>query len=254
MTVITQYEPPIARIQLKAPNTLNALNLSMGKIIQAALLDIEANSAIKVVILESVVEKAFSVGIDLKEFYTQNTPEYRAEFLETWSSIAKFPKPIVVSLHGYVFGGGLEIALIGDVLIAADNTIFSQPELSVGTIPGLGATQRLSSRIGMLRANDMIFTARRIDAQTALNWGLVSQVVPMDQLNQVTTDTANIIAAKSLPTLIKAKMALRKSEECILAEGLKDERRLFLSTFDLVDQKEGFQAFLQKRPPLFKDK
>lgn len=253
MTVIAQLDPPLARIQLNAPHTLNALNLSMGKIIQSALLDIEANPAIKVVILESIVEKAFSVGIDLKEFYMQNTPQYREEFLETWSSITAFSKPIVVSLHGYVFGGGLELALMGDVLITADSTIFGQPELSVGTIPGLGATQRLSNRIGIFRANDMVFTGRRIDAQTALNWGLVSQLVPRDQLNQVTLDTANIIAAKSLPVLIKAKMALRKSEECTLSEGLKNERALFLSTFELFDQQEGFQAFLQKRPPFFKN-
>lgn len=254
MTVITQFEPPIARIQLNAPNTLNALSLSMGKIIQGTLSDIERNPEIKVVILESMVDKAFSVGIDLKEFYTCNTPEYREEFLEIWSGIANFSKPIVVSLHGYVFGGGLELALMGDILIASDTAIFAQPELSVGTIPGLGATQRLPNRIGISRTKDMIFTGRRIDAQTALEWGLVSQVVPMNHLIQATLDTANVIAAKSLPVLIKTKMALRKSEECTLMSGLKNERELFLSTFDLTDQQEGFQAFLQKRPPLFNDR
>jgi enoyl-CoA hydratase len=254
MTVIVQIDPPIARIQLNAPNTLNALNLAMGKIIQTALSDIATNHKIKVVIFESLVEKAFSAGIDLKEFSTHNTPQYRQKFLDVWNSVATFSKPILVSLHGYAFGGGLELALMGDILIAADNTVLSQPELNVGTIPGIGATQRLTRRIGMYRSNDMILTGRKIDAVTALNWGLVSQVVPLNHLSQTVLDTANIIAAKSLPVLIKAKAAIRQSEEYPLSQGLQYERNLFLSTFDLLDQQEGFQAFLQKRPPTFKDR
>lgn len=143
---------------------------------------------------------------------------------------------------------------MGDILIAADSAVFAQPELSVGTIPGLGATQRLPRRIGLHRANDMVLTGRRIDAATALNWGLVSQVVPLDRLHQTVNDTANLIAAKSLPTLIKAKTALRLADEQPLTQGLIQEQKLFLSTFDLADQQEGFQAFLQKRPPVFKDR
>ncbi len=253
MTVQILLTAPIARIQLNATTTLNALNLTMGKAIQPALVEIESNPHIKVVVIESLIEKAFSVGIDLKEFTTNNTPEYRREFLDAWNSIAAFSKPIIMSIQGYAFGGGLEFALMGDILIAADSAVFAQPELSVGTIPGIGATQRLPRRIGMYRANDMILTGRRIDAHTALNWGLVSQVVPLNRLHQTVTDTANLIAAKSLPTLIKAKAALRLADEQPLTQGLIQEQDLFLSTFNLEDQQEGFQAFLQKRPPVFKD-
>jgi enoyl-CoA hydratase len=253
MFIITYIQDFIAHIQLNSPTSLNALTLEMGKDIASTLQTWESNPRIKVVIIESLVEKAFSVGIDLKEFTTNNTPEYRRNFLDLWNSIATFSKPIIMSIHGYALGGGLEFALMGDILIAADSAMFAQPELSVGTIPGIGATQRLPRRIGMYRANDMILTGRRIDAETALNWGLVSQVVPLDRLHQTVTDTANIIAAKSLPILIKAKAALRLAEEHPLNKGVIYERDLFLSTFDLDDQQEGFQAFLQKRPPVFKD-
>lgn len=253
MTVTVQKEPPILRIQLNLPSTLNALTLNTGRMIGNILKEAENNPQIKIIILESLIEKAFSVGIDLNEFYTNDTLEYRHEFLNVWNNVADFPKPIIVSVHGYVFGGGLELALMGDILIAADNTIFSQPELSLGTIPGTGATQRLPRRIGVSRATELILTGRRIDAYTALNWGLVSQVVSSSNLCQVVMDTAHLIAAKPLSALIKAKSALRTAEELPLSSGLSQERSLFLSTFMSEDQKEGFQAFLQKRPPIFRN-
>jgi len=254
MTVVTEITAPIARIQLNSPNTLNALNLAMGKSIQTTLASIEDNPEIKVVIIESLVEKAFATGIDLKEFHQNNTPKHRKEFLDTWASISRFSKPLIMSLHGYVFGGGLELALMGDILVGADNTLFSQPELSVGTIPGMGATQRLPRRIGISRATDMVLTCRRIDALTAFHWGLISQIVPLDKLNQTITAIALKIAEKSLPMLRSAKVALRKSEEEGLTVGLHHERHLFLDTFRLADQSEGFQAFLEKRLPSFKDR
>lgn len=252
--MITHIEPPIARIQLNSPHTLNALTLEMGVLLKNALENIAANADIKVVILESLVEKAFSSGIDLEEFYTNDTTEYREEFLSMWNSVYQFSKPIIVSLHGYTFGGGLELALMGDILIAADNTIFSQPELNVGTIPGLGATQRLPRQIGQYKANLMVLTGCKIDAKTACEWGLVSQVVPLNALSSTAIETAQLIATKSLPTLISAKAALRKAAELPLSQGLAYENQLFLDTFLLNDQKEGFQAFLQKRPPNFKGK
>ena len=253
MPLVTIIEQPIARLQLNAPHTLNALNLDIGKSLSAALNECEHNPAIKGVIVESLVKKAFSVGIDLKEFSTYNTPDYRQEFLETWKSFQSFTKPIIIAVHGYTFGGGLELALMGDILIASDTAVFAQPELSVGTIPGMGATQRLPRIIGHLRANDFILTGKKINAETALNWGLVSTVVPEKQLQKTIMDTANLIATKSLPMLIKAEAALRIAEELPLSQGLNHEQALFLSTFGLPDQQEGFQAFLQKRPPMFKD-
>lgn len=196
MIIITHVQDAIGRIQLNSPTTLNALNLEMGKQISTILHTWESNPHIKVVIIESLVEKAFSVGIDIKEFATNNTTHYRRNFLDIWTSITTFSKPIIMSINGYAFGGGLELALMGDILIASDSAVFAQPELSVGTIPGMGATQRLPRRIGRYRANDMILTGRRIDAHTACSWGLVSQVVPQDRLHQTVTDTANRIAAK----------------------------------------------------------
>lgn len=252
MIIITRIEPPIARIQLNSPHKLNALNLEMGILIKNTLENIETNTDIKVVILESLVEKAFSSGIDLKEFYANDTIEYREEFLSTWNSVYQFSKPIIVSLHGYTFGGGLELALMGDILIAANNTVFSQPELKVGTIPGLGATQRLPRQIGQYKANLMVLTGCKIDAETAFNWGLVSEVVPFKTLYSSATETAQLIATKSLPMLVSAKAALRQADKLPLEQGLLYEKQLFLDTFSLRDQKEGFQAFLQKRPTIFK--
>lgn len=254
MTLITFIEAPIARLQLNAPQTLNALNLGIAKSLSQALDECEKNPKIKVVIIESLVEKAFSVGIDLKEFSTHNTLEYRQEFLTYMNRLFSFTKPVIAALNGYVFGGGLELALMADILISADSAVFAQPELSVGTIPGMGATQRLPRRIGMANAANMVFSSVKIDATCALRWGLVSNVVPADQLQKTVTGTANLIASKSLPMLIKAKAALRMAEELPLNQGLNYEQNLFLSTFDLADQQEGFQAFLQKRPPIFKDR
>ena len=253
MIIITHVQDTIGYIQLNSPSTLNALNLEMGEQISTTLQTWDLDPTVKVVVIKSLVEKSFSVGIDLKEFASNNTPEYRQKFLTTWKSIAAFSKPIIMSINGYAFGGGLELALMGDIRISSETAVFSQPELSVGTIPGMGATQRLPRHIGMVKAADMILTGRRIDAHTALNWGIVSQVVPQAHLHQVVVDTANLIATQSLPTLIKAKAALQLADEQPLTQGLAHEQDLFLSTFELEDQQEGFQAFLQKRPPIFKD-
>lgn len=251
MIVTTRIQDSIGRIQLNSPTSLNALTLEMGEQISTTLQKWDLDSVIKVVIIESSVEKAFSVGIDLKEFTINNTQLYRETFLRTWNSIATFLKPVLISINGYAFGGGLELSLLGDIRIASESAVFSQPELGVGTIPGIGATQRLPRLIVIARATDMILSGRRIDAQTALSWGLVSQVVPHNHLTQSVNDMAQLITAKSLPLLIKAKSALRSAAELSLIQGILHEQSLFLSTFELHDQQEGFQAFLQKCPPVF---
>jgi enoyl-CoA hydratase/carnithine racemase len=253
MIIKNHIQNSIGRIQLNSATSLNALTLEMGEQISTTLQTWDANANLKVVIIESHVQKAFSVGIDLKEFTVNNSPEYRESFLKTWNNIATFSKPIIASINGYAFGGGLELALMADIRIASETAVFSQPELSVGTIPGIGATQRLPRIIGTSKATDMILTGRRIDAHTALQWGLVSDVVPHDHIAQATNDMAKLIAAKSLPLLIHAKSALRLAAELPLTQGITHEQNLFLSTFELWDQQEGFHAFLQKRPPVFKD-
>lgn len=253
MILQTYVQDFVACIRLNSPTTLNALTLEMGEHISVLLQQWDSNAAVKVVVFESLVEKAFSVGIDLKEFTTQNLPEYREKFLKTWNSIAAFSKPIIASINGYAFGGGFELALMADIRIASKTAVFSQPELSVGTIPGIGASQRLPRIIGTSKATDMILTGRRIDAHTALLWGLVSNVVPHDHLSKATAEVAQLITSKSLPVLIHAKSALRSAAELPLSQGITHEQNLFLSTFELHDQQEGFHAFLEKRPPVFKD-
>lgn len=253
MVIQTYVQDCVARIRLNSPKTLNALTLEMGEHISTTLHQWNSTPDVKVVIFESLVEKAFSVGIDLKEFTTQNSPEYREKFLKTWNSIATFAKPIIVSINGYVFGGGFELALMADIRIASETAVFSQPELGIGTIPGIGASQRLPRIIGTSKATDMILTGRRVDATTALSWGLVSNVVPHNHLSKATAEVAQLITSKSLPVLIHAKSALRSAAELPLSQGITHEQNLFLSTFELHDQQEGFHAFLQKRPPVFKD-
>ncbi len=248
-----QLNSSIARIQLNSPKTLNALTLSMGQHVQTLLHQYQNDPQTHAVILESQVPKSFSVGIDLHEFQSNPTPSYRQNFLDTWSSVANFTKPIIVKLHGYVFGGGLELALMGDILITDDTATFGQPELTVGTIPGLGATQRLVRSIGEYRTNDIILTGRRIDANTALEWGLVSQCVSSTLIDTTVTTIANTLATRSLPILIAAKAAIKSAHEHALSSGLQTERQHFLNTFTLIDQHEGFQAFIDKRSPSFKN-
>lgn len=251
--LLLHQTPPIARIQLNAPKTLNALTLDMGKSLKTYLDELENLPNIKVVIIESLVEKAFSVGIDLKEFHENNHAEFRNEFLHVWNSIRRFKKPIIMALNGYVMGGGLELALKGDILISTDTALFSQPELNVGTLPGLGATQYLPRRLGHAYAAHMILGGLRLSAQTAHAMGLISQVVNEKILHATATEIAHHVSTYSLPLLIQAKEALQFTTELPLTQGLQKEQDLFLNTFNLYDQTEGFEAFLNKRSPNFKN-
>lgn len=254
MTLLLTLTPPIARIQLSAPKTLNALTLEMGQHLQQHLQTIEKNSDIKVVIIESLVPKAFSVGIDLKEFHTHNSSSFRSEFLSAWNSINSFSKPIIVAINGYAMGGGLELALKGDILISSTDATFTQPELKVGTIPGLGATQHLPRKIGYTKAAHMVLTGESISAQKAYEFGLVSQIIQPSKLHSTATQIAQTMCAYSTPLLLAAKAQLKNAYETSLTNGLAREQEAFLNTFKLNDQTEGFEAFLNKRTPNFKNK
>ncbi len=242
----------IGIIRFQSSSSLNALTLENGKCLDQFLS--ELSPSVKMIVLLSDVEKAFSAGIDLKEFYANPTEEYRAAFLTAWTSLNRCEVPIIAAIGGVAFGGGLEIALMADIIITSEKAIFAQPELTVGTIPGLGATQRLSRRIGYYRAADLVFSNRRIDATTALEWGLVSRVVDHKLLEESAMTLAKEMTSRSLPSLKLAKKALRHSEESSLEEGLEFEKQCFLETFNTSDQQEGFLAFIEKRAPEFKDR
>jgi enoyl-CoA hydratase len=251
MSLIIDVASSVATIRLNSPETLNALTLEMGQSLQRFLKDLP--SSIKIIVLSSSTTKAFSAGIDLKEFQANDTPEYREAFLEAWSSLKDCPIPIIAVVQGYAFGGGLELALMADMIIAGRSAIFAQPELTVGTIPGLGATQRLPRAIGYYNAADLIFSGRRINAETALAWGLVSQVVEDSDLENTVIEFAKNIALRPTSSLVLAKKALRESQNASLDEGLLTEQKLFFDTFNTLDRREGFQAFIEKRPPVFTD-
>jgi enoyl-CoA hydratase len=246
-----EHKNNISVIRFQSSTSLNALTLKHGLLIQEYLSNLP--KTIKALVMLSDVEKAFSAGIDLKEFQANPTEEYREQFLAAWTSLTACEVPIIAGIGGYAFGGGLEVALMADILIASEQAIFAQPELTVGTIPGLGATQRLVKRVGYYRAADLIFSSRRIDAKTALDWGLVSRVVGPDNLEKEAFVIAETIATRSLPSLKLAKNAIKNAEESFLSEGLLFEKQCFLKTFETKDQKEGFSAFSDKRPPFFKD-
>ena len=175
------------------------------------------------------------------------------DFIKAWEKISKFKKPIIASVSGYALGGGCEIAMMCDIIIAADNAKFGQPEINLGTIPAAGGTQRLVKAVGKSKAMELVLTGTIIDAEEALQFGLVSKVVSLNNLEKETNNLADSIASKSLPILIYAKEAILRSFESTLSEGMVNERRLFHSTFELQDRKEGMLAFLEKRGPNFKN-
>ncbi len=246
----TQNEK-VAIITLNRPNFLNALCEQLIKELNIILEKITEDDSIHVVILKGN-EKAFAAGADINEMKDLKLISHiKKDFIKPWESISRFKKPIIASVAGYALGGGCEIAMMCDIIIAADNAKFGQPEINLGTIPAAGGTQRLVKNIGKSKAMELILSGSIMDSQEALSLGLVSKVVPINELEKETNVLAKSIASKSLPILILAKEAILRSFETTLSEGMVNERRLFQATFELNDRKEGMQAFLEKRPPHF---
>ncbi len=243
----------IATITLNRPKYLNALCDQLIKEVNYILDLLSKDDQIHVVILKGS-NKAFAAGADIKEMKDLKLISHiKQDFIEPWETISKFRKPIIASISGYALGGGCEIAMMCDIIIAADNAKFGQPEINLGTIPAAGGTQRLVKSVGKSKAMELVLSGAIISAEEALNYGLVSKVVPLDCLERETTTLAENIANKSLPVLILAKEAILRSFESTLSEGMINERRLFQSTFELEDRKEGMEAFLEKRAPKFKN-
>jgi enoyl-CoA hydratase len=245
----------VATLRLDRPKALNALCVEMMMQVSHALADLEKDDAIGCVILTGS-EKAFAAGADIKEMQDGTYLDFFKNdvFSVHHGAIERFRKPIIAAVAGYALGGGCEIAMMCDFIIAADNVKFGQPEITLGVMPGIGGTQRLVRAVGKSKAMDMCLTGRMMEADEAERSGLVSRVVPIDELMDTALDAARKIAAQSQPVAMLTKEAIDTAFETTLSQGLLFEKRLFQSMFTFEDQTEGMTAFVEKRKAHFKHK
>ena len=248
--ILTEKKDAVGIITLNRPKALNALCATLIKELGRALDDMEADDAIGAIVLTGS-EKAFAAGADIKEMAGKSFMDvYLQNFItEGWERVTTCRKPVIAAVAGYALGGGCELAMMCDFIIAADTAKFGQPEITIGTIPGAGGTQRLTRFVGKSKAMEMCLTGRMMDAEEAERAGLVSRVVPAEELLGDALKTAGKIANLSRPVVLMAKECVNRSYETTLAEGIRFERRVFHSTFATDDQKEGMAAFAEKRTP-----
>ena len=252
--IISETRDAVGIITLNRPKALNALNSQLIDELNSALSAFQEDSPIGCVVIAGS-EKAFAAGADIREMKDKTfTDVYLGNFLGTWDNVTEFRKPIIAAVSGYCLGGGCELAMMCDFIIAADTAKFGQPEITLGVIPGAGGTQRLARFIGKAKAMDMVLTGRLMEAVEAERCGLVSRIVPAEKLLDEAVNAAAKIASFSQPVVMMAKEAVNRAFETSLAEGLRFERRLIHSMFALDDQKEGMTAFIEKRKPVFKNK
>jgi enoyl-CoA hydratase len=250
-TIITETRGKVGLIALNRPKALNALNSQVLAELVAAVNGFGADPGIGAMVLTGS-DKAFAAGADIKEMQAISYVDaYSQDFFVGWEEFTRTRKPIIAAVAGYALGGGCELAMMCDFIIAADTAKFGQPEITLGVIPGMGGSQRLTRFVGKSKAMDMCLTGRMMDAAEAERSGLVSRVVPAAELVEEAVKAAAKIANFSLPSVMMAKEAVNRSYETTLAEGLRFERRLFHSLFALEDQKEGMAAFAEKRKPNF---
>ncbi len=242
-------------VRLNRPKALNALCDALVAELGQALDAFETDENIGCIVLTGS-EKAFAAGADIKEMADKSYMDaYLSDFITVgWERVTTCRKPVVAAVAGYALGGGCELAMMCDFIIAADNAKFGQPEITIGTIPGAGGTQRLTRFVGKSKAMEMVLTGRMMDAEEAERAGLVSRVVPLESLMDEAMQAANTISGLSRPVVMMAKEAVNRAYESTLSEGVRFERRLFHSTFATEDQKEGMAAFAEKRQPNFKNK
>ena len=242
----------VGLVRLNRPQALNALNSALIDELGAALDAFERDNNIGCIIITGSA-KAFAAGADIKEMQAKTYADaYLHDFILSWERVSRTRKPIVAAVAGFALGGGCEIAMMCDIVIAADNAKFGQPEIKLGVMPGVGGTQRLTRFVGKAKAMDMCLTGRMMDAAEAERSGLVTRVVPADELIDEALKMGNTIAAMSRPVVMMTKESVNRAYETTLAEGIRFERRVFHSMFALEDQKEGMKAFVEKRPPDFK--
>ncbi|WP_137388337.1 enoyl-CoA hydratase [Rhodoligotrophos defluvii] len=252
--IIVEMRGRVGLITLNRPKALNALNTALMNELIQALAEFDADDRIGCIVLTGS-DKAFAAGADIKEMQTKTYMEaYKGDFLTSWDKVSQTRKPIVAAVAGYALGGGCELAMMCDFIIAAESAKFGQPEITLGVMPGAGGTQRLTRFVGKSKAMDMVLTGRMMDAAEAERSGLVSRVVPADSLLDEAMKAAEKIAGFSLPIVMLAKEAVNRAYETTLAEGVRFERRVFQSMFATEDQKEGMTAFIDKRQPNFKNR
>ncbi|MCX4689640.1 enoyl-CoA hydratase [Kitasatospora purpeofusca] len=251
-TIRVERHDRVGLITLDRPKALNALNTRlMNEVVEAAQ-EFDRDRTVGAVVVTGS-DRAFAAGADIKEMQSLDFVDaYLGDWFAAWDRFGALRKPVVAAVAGYALGGGCELAMLCDVLIAADTAKFGQPEIKLGVIPGIGGSQRLTRAIGKAKAMELCLTGRTMDAEEAERAGLVSRIVPADRLLDEALATATTIAAMSAPAAIMMKESVNRALETTLAEGVRFERRLFHATFATADQKEGMAAFTEKRPPEFK--
>src|SRR5258705_1776124 len=253
--ILTEQKGRVGIVTLNRPKQLNALNAKLMQELAQALYAYDADQGIGAILITGN-EKAFAAGADIaamKDFSYMDA--YMADYItRDWEHLRRIRKPVIAAVSGYALGGGDELALMCDIVIAADNAKFGQPEINLGIMPGAGGTQRLPRAVGKAKAMDLCLTARTMDAQEAERAGLVSRIVPLEKLKDEAMAVAEKIAGASLPVVMMIKESINRAYETSLAEGILFERRLFHSQFALADQKEGMAAFVEKRKPSFKNR
>jgi enoyl-CoA hydratase len=252
--IIVESKGRVGVIRLNRPNALNALNRALIAELTQAVAAFEADANIGCMLVTGN-EKAFAAGADIKEMADKTFMDvYGGDFCADWDCLARTRKPVVAAVAGFALGGGCELAMQCDLIIAADTAKFGQPEIKLGVIPGIGGTQRLTRAVGKAKAMDLILTSRMMDAAEAERAGLVARVVPAASLTDESMKVAETIAGMSLPSVMAGKEAVNAAQESSLAEGVRFERRIFHSLFATEDQKEGMKAFVEKRKPDWKQR
>ncbi len=249
-TLLVESRDPIGLITLNRPK-VNALNSVLISELNQALAAFDTNPDIAAVVLTGS-DRVFAAGADITEMEAKDFMDaYQGDFIRPWQDITKIKKPVIAAVAGHALGGGCELAMMCDIIIAGDNAKFGQPEINLGTIPGAGGTQRLTRAIGKSKAMEMVLTGRMMDAEEAERANLVSKVVPVASLVDEALKLAGAIAEKSQPIVAMAKDAVNAAYELTLREGIDLERRMFYATFAAEDRKEGMRAFLEKRTANF---
>ena len=252
--ILVETHGRVGLIRLNRPKALNALSRGLIADLNAALRDFEADEAVGAIVLTGS-EKAFAAGADIRELETLNfTSAFLKDPFVAWEFVTHVRKPVVAAVAGFALGGGCELAMMCDFIVACETAKFGQPEIKLGVIPGSGGTQRLTRFVGKSKAMDMILTGRMMDATEAERSGLVSRVLPAENFVEEVVKIADSIASLSAPSVQAAKESVNRAYETGLTEGVLFERRLFFGLFATEDQKEGMRAFVEKRPPAFKNR
>lgn len=253
-TIVIERRGKVALVTLNRPKALNALNLQLMTELVAAAEELDADTEIGAIVLTGS-DRAFAAGADIKEMEGMGFQEmYAADWFSGWKRLTSIRTPLIAAVNGFALGGGCEVVMMCDIVIAGEGAKFGQPEIKLGVIPGMGGSQRLTRAIGKAKAMDLILTGRNMDAAEAERAGLVSRVVPDESVVDEAMAVATTISSMSLPVAMMAKEAVNAAFETMLENGIQFERRVFHSLFATEDQKEGMAAFVEKRPPQFKNR